>query len=181
MEFFSIIERIIGHLAWPFATYFVVTQFGEELRGFIRRIKNAKYKDIEINLENDIQKIKVEAESAGVTIAYSSIAFPEDSIRNIEVAPEWAFIKSWQEIDNVVQQLNSKYLGSEKLRGPTSLILSALFAQGIISQEMLHLIGSIQQVRNKIVHSSNSDVTRGEALEWLGISKSIKDRLAQKL
>ena len=181
MEWFSIIERIIGHIAWPIAAVFIVSQFSDELKNFIRRIKNAKYKDVELDLESEIQEIKYDAENAGITINYPSSTFPDDSIKNIEAAPEWAFIKSWQEIENVIMDLYSQTSGAMIRQGPISHIISVLIENGTIDKSMADLVNKLRAIRNKIVHTTEPEITRGEALEWLGISKSVRDRLAQKI
>lgn len=180
MEWFQIIERIIGHVAWPLAAYFIVGQFSDELKSFIRRIKNAKYKGVELDLGNEIQSIKDDAELAGVTITYPIGSFPEESIRNINAAPEWAFIQSWQDIENVIFQLYSKKHPVDSPRAPTGNVINTLIAEGVIDESMGNLIQKLRNVRNKIVHTADPDVTRGEALEWLGISKSVRNRLVQK-
>ncbi len=59
--------------------------------------------------------------------------------------------------------------------------LENLENKGIVHPEMAIVIRKLQSTRNLIVHDSESRITRGEALEWLGISKSVKDRLEQKL
>tara|TARA_R110000744_G_scaffold257211_1_gene372641 strand:- start:241 stop:459 length:219 start_codon:yes stop_codon:yes gene_type:complete len=62
-----------------------------------------------------------------------------------------------------------------------SRALTYIRENGIIDTEMEMLINKLRQTRNLIVYNSDSLITRGEALEWLGISKSIKDRIEQKL
>ncbi len=113
MELLDFFEKITGHLAWPLVVFFIFRQFADEIRSFIKRIKNAKYKGVEFNLEKEMQEIKSDAESAGITIFYPQSSFPEDSIKNIEIAPEWAFIKSWQEIENVLIHYYSTVSGSK--------------------------------------------------------------------
>ncbi len=101
-------------------------------------------------------------------------------IRNIEAAPEWAFIQSWQDIENVIMQLHLKKHGALSPKGPISNIINTLVTDGVIDESMGNIIQKLKNVRNKIVHASEPEVTRGEALEWLGISKSVRDRLVQK-
>ena len=59
-------------------------------------------------------------------------------------------------------------------------MINTLIAEGVIDESMGNLIQKLRNVRNKIVHTADPDVTRGEALEWLGISKSVRNRLVQK-
>ena len=177
MEF---IEKIIGHIAWPIAAFFIVTQFKHEIREFVRRIRTAKYKDVELNLGQEIQSVKQGAEDAGITIFYPDTAFPAETVSSIEAEPEWVFIKSWQEIESVLTKLYRQTTGNEK-RESISEIIKFLTEEGVIQEELAELVSKIKGIRNKIVHVSDSELTRGEALEWLGISKSVKDRLEQRL
>lgn len=181
MGWLELIERIIGHLAWPIAVFLILNQFRTELGSAIKRIRSARYKGAEINLEQEMTEIKDDAEMAGITIAYPPGSFAEDSIRSIELAPEWAFIKSWQDIENVIMSLKSKLPDDKKYRGPITLVVQGLVEEGIVDPKMASLIDKLRIVRNRVVHGVDPDVTRGEALEWLGISRSVKDRLAQKL
>ncbi|MEL7614022.1 DUF4145 domain-containing protein [Vreelandella titanicae] len=180
MEWLELIEGTIGHLAWPVAIFLILNQFRAELGSAINRIKSVRYKDAEINLEQEMMEIKNDAEMAGITIAYPPGSFAQDSVRSIELAPEWVFIKSWQEIENVIMGLRSKLPEDKKYKGPITLVVQRLVEEGIIDPTMASLIDKLRSVRNRVVHE-DSDVTRGEALEWLGISRSVKDRLAQKL
>ena len=177
MEF---VEKVIGHIAWPIAAFFIVAQFKNEIRGFVRWIRTAKYKDVELNLGQEIQAVKQEAENAGITIFYPDTAFPAETVSSIEAEPEWAFIKSGQEIESVVTNLYRQTSGSYEKRESISAIIKFLTERDIIPEELADLVSKIQGVRNKIVHVSDSELTRGEALEWLGISKSVKDRLEQR-
>lgn len=181
MEWFAIIERIVSHIAWPIAAVLIVSQFGGELKNFIRRIKNANYNDVELDLKSEIQEIKYNAANAGVTIDYPNSILPDDSIKNIEAAPEWAVIKYWQEIENVIMELYAETSGAMTRQGPISHTISVLIENGTIDKSMADLVNKLRTMRNKIVHATESEITRGEALEWLGIYKSVRDRLAQKL
>ena len=181
MKWLEIVERIIGHIAWPLASYLIVIQFRSEIRSFIKRIKNAKYKDLQVDLEKEIKEIKDEAEDAGINITYDSSAFSEDSIKNIQAAPEWAFIKSWQDIEDTLLKYYTTVSGLKTKRVSVGKVLIYLENKGILDDEIIMLIRKLMSVRNQIVHNSVSSVTRGEAIEWLGISKSVNDKISQKL
>jgi hypothetical protein len=181
MESFEIIEKIVGHIAWPLVAILALHHFSDEFRSFIRRIQNAKFKNVELDLEKEIQDIKSDAVDAGITIAYDISTFPRDSIESIETAPEWAFIKSWQEIENTLQSYYNGISGLKTNRANIKTILNYLEDHNIIDVHMKMIIEKLRATRNLIVHNPDPSITRGEALEWLGIAKSVKDRLDQKL
>ncbi len=181
MNWMEFTEKIVGHVSWPIAIFSTAVLFRSEIRGFVRRIRTAKYKDMELNLGHEIQSVKQEAEDAGITIYYPDAAFPPDTVSSIESEPEWAIIKSWQEIESVLTTLYRQATGSEEKRESIPEIINILAQKGMIQRDLADLVAKIREVRNKIVHVSDSELTRGEALEWLGISKSVKDRLEQRL
>ena len=161
--------------------YLIIVQFRSEIRSFVKRIKNEKYKDIEVNLEKEIKAIKSDAKNAGIQINYDDSTLSEDNLRNIRIAPEWAFIKSWQDIENNLLEYYSKVSGLKTKRVNTRKVLSYLEDKQVLDNEIIMLIQKLRSTRNRIVHNSDSSVTRGEALEWLGISKSVNNKLSQKL
>lgn len=181
MEFFEIFTNLIGHLAWPIAMVVIFVNFKNEISGFLGRIKNAKYKGIELDLQQELEELKSDAGKAGVTIHYSPQSFSEDNVANIETAPEWTFIRSWQEIENLIVDHYSNVSGLKDTKVSFPKALQYLHKNGLIDFEMEMLINKLRQTRNLIVHRPDSSITRGEAIEWLGISKSVKDRLSQKL
>jgi len=181
MVWFEILERIIGHIAWPLAAYLIVRQFSDEVKLLFKKVKTAKIKGVELDLSHEIESIKDEAESAGITIVYPSGSFPADSIKSIEAAPEWAFIQSWQDISNVLKKIQSEKYPDLAHRSTSAQLIEKLFQDDLIDDAMKNLLSKLRKVRNDLVHSSNPAITRGEALEWLGISKSVKDRLIQRL
>ena len=181
MNWMEFTEKIVGHVSWPIAAVSTALLFRSEIRGFLKRVHTAKYKDMELNLANEIQTVKQEAEDAGITIYYPDAAFSPNIVDSFETDPEWTFIKSWQEIESVLTQLYRQTTGNEDKRVSTPQIIALLADQNIIGKDLADLVEKIRSVRNKIVHVSDSNLTRGEALEWLGISKSVKDRLEQRI
>jgi hypothetical protein len=181
MELLEIFERLIGHLAWPVAAYLIFRLFHTEIRSIIQRIKKAKYAGVEIDLERQLEEVASDAENVGITIGYPLEAFPQESIDSLEDAPELVFIRSWQEIENVITDYYKRVSGLSEKRFRFISSLTYLIERGVIDDDMGMLIRKLRDIRNSIVHSTDPNITRGEALVWLGIAKSVKDRLTQKL
>ena len=181
MAYVESIEKIIGHVAWPMVFIFIFLFLRKEISLLLSRITKAKYKDLEIDLRKTMGEIRNEAENLGITIAYPESYFPKESIENLKDSPEWAFIKSWQEIEDVLSPLVGVGSQGEVRRRSVNAALDELLSKKLIEPEMAAIVQKVRGVRNKIVHSPEAEasVTRGEALEWLGISRSICDRLRQ--
>lgn len=144
------------------------------------RIKKASYKGVEIDLEKEFQEVKREAEDIGITIIPGD-PFSDEAVRTYNEAPEWAFIKSWQETENLVLGAARTILPSQTRTSNITKIIEDLVKAGVIDAGMAELIRKMREIRNMIVHGGQAVVTRGEALEWLGISKSIRQRLKQAI
>jgi len=183
MNIYEFISSMIEHLAWPMTLIVIIKLSMPEIKNLLanNRILKAKYKGIEVSIEKDIQEIKQDAENAGVTIMYPINSLTTDGIQSLEAAPEWAFIQSWQEIEKIVGDHYKQVSGMVFSNVPFLKALAYLEKNNFIDNEMAMLIGKIRNIRNKIVHGKDAHVTKGEAIEWLGISKSIRDRLIQKL
>ena len=166
--------------AWPLAAFFIFRQFSDEIRALLRRIKNAKYKGVEIDFEKELLETKNEADSAGVTIDYSQSEFPDDSIKNIDAAPEWIFIKSWQEIENILLSYYTNVSGLKSERIDVHKVLRFLEDRSLINANMAMLI---QKLHYKKLDSSQFRLQyhSRRSSRVLGIAKSVKDRLKQKL
>lgn len=57
MNGLEFLEKMASHLAWPIAALLIAHQFREEIRQFLRRIRNAKYGGVEVSLGQEIQQI----------------------------------------------------------------------------------------------------------------------------
>lgn len=181
IEYLELVVEVIGHLAWPTAIVIIFSIFRNEISGFLARVKNAKYKGVELNLEKELEELKTDAGKAGVKISYDTPQRIEKSQINQYVEPEWLFVQSWQEIENLVLDHYSKVSGLKDTRVTMAKALTYLHKNGIIDDEMVMLLNKFRSTRNHIIHSHSSNLSKGEAIEWLGIANSVKMRLEQKL
>ena len=176
IEYLKLSVELIGHIAWPSVVCGLVYYFRKDLAKLLERIKKAKYGDFEIDLAEAIEDVKQDALELGITIAYPSTAFSESDIQMMQHAPEWAFLQSWQNIENLLVDKTSK-----DKRQPIIRVVKKLEDESTIDSGLAELILKIYRLRNEIVHTSEIKLTKTEAMEWLGVSKSVQDRLAQKL
>ena len=182
MTWLQFVEQMTGHLAWPLAAFLISLQFKNELRQFIARIRNATFGGAELDLAAELQQVKQSAEGAGITTMYDPSAFSRDAMSALDAAPEWAFIKAWQDIERLLDRLYAPHSSSAVTsKAPVRRKIGALLNAGVIDDALASVVTQLHDTRNRVVHESGHSVTRGEALEWLGISKSVADRLRQKV
>lgn len=175
-EYFKLVVDLVGHLVWPGVVGGAFLYFKKDVAKLLQRVKKAKYGDIEIDLVEAINEVKGDAIELGITIAYPSSSYSASDLELVQIAPEWVFLQSWQNIENI---LITK--GSDGKRQPIYKLVQQLQSSYKIDSGLANLILKIYRLRNEIVHVSGIDLTKTEAMEWLGVSKSISDRLNQKL
>lgn len=181
MEILKILEQIIGHLAWPVVALIIASRFQKEISALLGRVKRATYKGVELDLESAFKEVKNEAQDAGITIMYPASSFAKENFEAMNQAPEWIFIKSWQEMEQLLISAHERKIGKLVKSRSISMIIKALIDHSILNSEMGMLVKKMFEIRNKIVHMPDAQLTRGELLEWLGLSRSITDRLSQQL
>lgn len=176
IEYLKLLVNLIGHLAWPALVASALWYFKKDVAKLLQRIKKAKYGDIEIDLAEAIDEVKNDAVELGITIAYPSSSYSASDLQLVQTTPEWAFLQSWQTIENI---LITK--GSDGKRQPIAKVVKQLQNIDKIDNGLAELILKMYRLRNEIVHHSGVNLTKTEAMEWLGVSKSIADRLKQRL
>ncbi|MGF1845625.1 hypothetical protein [Vibrio lentus] len=176
VEYIKLFVELVGHLAWPLVVVGALYYFKQDLVNVLKRLKKAKYGDLELDLSDAINEVKNDAINAGITIMYSPDSFEASEMTLMSQAPEWMFMKSWQGIESLLFEQNT-----DGKRKPISRIVRDLEASQIIEPYLAELILKMYKLRNEIVHTDGLELTRGEIIEWLGISKSVADRLKQKL
>lgn len=172
-DWLDFIEKVIGHVAWPLAVFWTVLLFRGEISQFLKRIQKATFKGVALDLSKDIEDLKNTAIRAGVTVHYPRDYSDLVNVEQFEQAPEWAFIQSWQNIEETLRSLKPEVSSRQSVR----MLINEWERDGEISSEIKMILEKLSKIRNKIVHQGTGDVTRGEVLEWLGIAKSVNDRL----
>jgi hypothetical protein len=154
----------------------MILKFKGELPSLLKRMKKAKVGNVEFDFSEAITDFKNLAFQAGVSISGVSDVFSNKDITMFQEAPEWAFIKSWQNVEDLL--IKSNY-GRPK----TSITrtIDELLKSSSINDDIANLLLKMYRLRNDIVHAKNPEVSRGEILEWLGLSRSIHDRLELQL
>ncbi|MFM5587823.1 hypothetical protein ACET65_12735 [Aeromonas rivipollensis] len=176
IDYFKLVVDLVGHLVWPAVVVGALFYFKKDVSKLLQRVKKAKYGDMEIDLVEAMDEVKGDAIELGITIAYPSSVYSLSDLELVQMAPEWAFLQSWQNIENI---LITK--GADGKRQPIYKLVKQLQNSDKIDSGLADLILKIYRLRNEIVHVSGIDLTKAEAMEWLGVSKSVSDRLNQKL
>ncbi|WP_195848193.1 hypothetical protein, partial [Providencia sp. wls1948] len=140
------------------------------------KIRKAKFRDFEVDLSEAIKDVTNNAIELGITVFYPRSTYNNNDLQMIKVAPAWAFLQSWKAIEDI---LRSGCAGQSKRS--VSMIIKDLEQSHIIDPNLAKLILKMFKLRNEIVHVLDAEITEAEAMEWLAVSKSVQDRLKQRL
>lgn len=177
IKYLEIIEKLIGHIAWPIVFLIVFLYFKSELKSIIKRIKSAEIKDIKFELNDKVEGIKKEAINAGVTMYYPKDLLEREFDNNNEKSKETQIIDAWKRIENSILKIDKRVEKANKFDDS----LNYLVKNKSIEKYLANLIFGLKELRNLAVHSENVNITDEEFQNWISISKSVIDRLAPKI
>ncbi|MCA0363034.1 MAG: hypothetical protein LCH67_03265 [Bacteroidetes bacterium] len=176
-KYFELVEKLIGHLAWPMVFLIVFLYFKKEIKSIISRIKTAEIKDIKFELNDKVEEIKKEAVNAGVTMFYPIDLIEREFDKTNEKSKETQIIEAWKRIETSIIKIDKRQDKSNKFDDS----LNYLVKNNLIEKYLANLIIGLKELRNLAVHSENINVTDEEFQNWISISKSVIDRLAPKI
>lgn len=177
IEYFEVLEKIIGHIAWPAVVLVVFYSFRKEIKSVVSRIKSAEIKDVKFELEDKIDEMRKEALDAGVTMFYPIATLQREFNAGSEKTREAQILDSWKRIENILIRLDER--GSKS--NNTADTLSYLVKAGKIEKYLANIIMDLRELRDIVVHKENVVIAEDEYQNWMSISKSVTDRLSSKI
>jgi len=175
IEYLKLLVETIGYIIWPVFLFIIFLTFRKELKSLVSRIKSAEIKDFKIELADKIDDIKKEAINYGVTMFYPSETIEKEFNPSKNEPIEWQIIKSWKNIENLVDKLDE--------RGEAKNItdsINFLVKSGKIEKYLANLVLDLRELRNIAAHKTEINISNEELQNWISISKSVIDRLKAK-
>jgi hypothetical protein len=177
VEYLEVIEKIIGHIAWPAVVLIVFYSFRKEIKSVVSRIKSAEIKDVKFELEDKIDEMRKEALDAGVTMFYPIETLQREFNAASEKTKEAQILESWGRIENILSRLDDR---GQKSSGTVD-VLSYLVKAGKIEKYLANIIMNLSELRDIVVRKDNVTIAEDEYQNWMSISKSVIDRLSNKI
>jgi hypothetical protein len=168
---------IINSLAWPVTVLIIIFMLRKHLRLVLPYVEKVKFKDFEVNFRKGLEDAKADAEEGGVKLKASKEE-KEEILRLVEISPSSAVIESWKEIEiaarNKVTQLVKE---EEKLTKAKRRPLSHLELTGALIPSTARAIRDLQSLRNQAAHAENVQISKENALEYVGLAKAIANQI----
>lgn len=162
-DILALITSLADSLAWPIATIGATFILRPILKELSTLVKTIKYKDLEISLEESVEKVAKEAES--IKNGWDAVT-PQPTPESIDPDPRIAVIKAWASVETLIEklvQVNKNRLGQGTQRSTRQRIGSLLKA-GVIDHPLASILREMNSTRNMIAHGE--DIFLNENTVW---------------
>ncbi|MEH7627366.1 hypothetical protein [Bacillus subtilis] len=180
LEFFSSVLN-----SWPLAVVLMVLLLRKGLLSKLEKLISLKYKDIELNFQEELSKAKESLESIeskyDIIVGNISTQQEEDeelqSVKRLaKKSPEASILASWQKVEEALTAvLIAKGFSDLQYSGANEKI-KFLKNEKILNKYLLNSINHISKIRNNVTHLKES-VTYKDALSYYELCKAIRKQI----
>jgi hypothetical protein len=161
MDGLQFTSSIIGFLAWPAAVVWVAYLLRSPLAKLIPRVRAVKYGDLHVDIGEQIEAAKEQAEAESET-APAAPPEPPPSYKSLALAdPRAAILSSWLPVEGELNELASRH-GIEK--SSTFKQLEHLQKAGVLSTSLINTLLKLRHIRNTAVHLTGDSVNFEDAI-----------------
>ena len=162
MDGLQFTSSIIGSLAWPAAVVWLAYLLRSPLAKLIPRVRAVKYGDLHVDIGEQIEAAKEQAEAESET-APPEPPEPPQSFKSLALAdPRAAILSSWLPVEVELNELASR-CGLEK--SPTLRQIEHLKRTGVLSESLVNNLHHLRQIRNTAVHVTGDSVNFDDAIK----------------
>ena len=180
MDPFTFIADIVESLAWPGALLVAVVLFRKPLANLVPLLRRLKYKDFEVEFDNELEAAQIEAAEAlpEPTALAADASAPADRFAELaRVSPRAAISEAWREVESEARVLVERHkldLPERQLKVAVRLG-DALNTAGAITKEQVGLFHRLRQLRNEAVHADEFAVDSTRAIEFASIARRLAE------
>lgn len=166
MNWMEFVIQLLDKLAWPLLALLALLTLRQPLAELVSQAKRLKYKDLELEFDQDLQAVSKEAEAA----------FPELSadkrsrlLSTVKHLPNTAIIEAWDMLDQAAERLIRQQVEGADLNVPTRYkTMGSILAQNdLLDTKKLKLFTELRQLRNKVAHARGFSVGQAEAVLYI--------------
>ena len=158
VEVGDLVVSLVNSLAWPLLFAFLALLFKPQVTSLIGLIHNIKYKGLEINLNQSVEKV---VEGATKALSEVSDPPPEPNLQQMsDTDPRITILYSWASLENAIRRLalaNREVLGlSVRVdRMSARRIIQTLHQSEIINSSLADILYEMGELRNLIAHAED--------------------------
>jgi hypothetical protein len=175
----TFISKLLENGLWPAAAVVIVIYIIRNMDRISSTVSKVKVKDVEVDFREKIADVKQAANDQALTILYPRAANVLPQVSLAESRPQAFLVELTSDIENALLEWEKKQ-GKTGARAPMD-ILRELADRKLIGDDVLTPASQLFEIRNQYVHSENISLTSGEAMELVGIARSVRERLRLRL
>jgi len=186
MNWLSFFSSVIDSLAWPVATILIVFLARKQLSTILPRIKNLKYRDLELDFGRELKKVEdkankvLPAESKPKLIREkpkerNSTQIIKEAERLFDEFPEPAVALAWSAVEVELMEAIMRTASSPDYPPHNSALKNAMYLSkaGYLGTDKIDLIKKMSNLRNIAVHGhkGTGSVSVDEAREFIALAE----------
>jgi len=176
----EIFVQLVGSLVWPITVLIIVFMFRLELAKAFSRLTNFKYKELEIQFGNQLEKVeksvkRISARSSinvkTTTTAELTVVSKRDQLIKIaELSPRSAIMSAWFEIENALTKISNESLKQSAPYSKLSQTIRELVDKKIMDESVIDIYRDLHQLRNQAVHHPEFNLSQNEAERYIDVA-----------
>ena len=162
-------------LVWPSTTIVIVILLREPLSALVRTTQRIKYKDLELEFNQEIAEI-AETLPEEVGTAKDRRQISVDLFELADAAPNAALVESWRSVEGAAKALIASR-GHDldyEVPSPYKLIQDVLVRGKMIEERVGRVFEQLRRLRNKVVHADGFEVSVEQAREYVGLAARLR-------
>lgn len=184
MDWLTFISKIMESLAWPIAVIIMVIILRLPLAQLVSLLRKLKYKGLELDFAEKLEKVETEAERADLPRPVS--IHPEKmiaginadsriSIRQLAItSPRAAIGEIWRQLESAISDaLERKGIALPTQPRRLQTLLQLAQKKEILPPQIIPLIVDLRGLRNQAVHEREFNLDVDQALEYIDLSERV--------
>jgi hypothetical protein len=187
MDWLAFCSSVIQSLAWPVAVIVLIVRLGGSLKQFAPRLRKLKYKDIELEFGEKLEKGEAQAVDAELppapplTVSHGEgVPEPSERQRLVELAktsPNTAIGEAWRRLEHEIRTA----LEDTGVAAPANIteMLELARSQGVLPDRVMELVANLRDLRNRAVFASHLNIDLAKAIEYIDLADRVRAFLAR--
>jgi hypothetical protein len=176
-DILTFIVGMTNALAWPASIVIIAAMLRKRVLEMLSRMSTLKYGDTELSFGSELAKAQTNAVEMGVTTFRPANNFAPGLLQLASTSPTGAVIEGWKQIESELLRLWASIPSDASYQAARAI--GALESRGLLNPGLAVILHQLRTTRNKAVHDLTGQVTEGEAIEFLMLSRSVTARLQQ--
>ena len=168
--------RLIEILVWPVVVVLLLLRLRKPLEELFRGLQRFKFKDFENDLKA-LEQIKEDIET-GSNIKDTPATESSGSHSFVSTSPALAVMEAWNDLErSATNKVQDIVPGDEAFRDPLRRPFDYLNDKGVLSATIASAVRDLREMRNRAARAENKAVSENYAVQFLGVTDSIKRRI----